>query len=211
MFACVFGSTLEKDKVISSSLWSIKGNILVIQQWTPNLAIDEVYFRYSPFWIQVHHIPLNRINMDNASRFRNYIGSFIKADKGLGENRVRGFLRFQVQVDTTKPLKLVCLYKMMTVLLDGSQTSVSAAGSWGMSKCSAMINLCHHREWKTQEQRLVLGSELGTTISLGIIGVRRTKNREKNKRRWWGQVSQKTHALLYIQPVHSKITNLNVR
>lgn len=49
MFACVFGSAHERDEVSSTSPWSIKGNIIVLRSWSPDLALDEVDFRFNPF------------------------------------------------------------------------------------------------------------------------------------------------------------------
>lgn len=37
--------------------------------------------------------------------FGNYVGSFVKVDKGLSENRPRSFLRLQANVDISKSLK----------------------------------------------------------------------------------------------------------
>lgn len=55
--------------------------------------------------MQVHNIPLNRMNKENAIRFGNYIRSFVKIDKSLTENRPRSFLRVHIHVDVTKALK----------------------------------------------------------------------------------------------------------
>lgn len=104
-FACTFETILEKEQVLAASPWSIKGSIVVLKQWSPTLALDEIDFSLCPFWVQMHHIPLNRINVDNATRFGNFIGTFITVNKGVGEHRIRGHLRFQVSIDTTQPSK----------------------------------------------------------------------------------------------------------
>lgn len=45
------------------------------------------------------------MNKENAIMFGNYVGSFVKVDKGLSENRPRSFLRLQANVDISKSLK----------------------------------------------------------------------------------------------------------
>lgn len=78
---------------------------MVLQEWSPDLALNDITFRCSPFWIQVHNISLNRMNRENSYKFENFIRTFIKMDKGLEDLRIKSYLRVQVSVDITKSLK----------------------------------------------------------------------------------------------------------
>lgn len=73
--------------------------------------MEELRFQFSPFWVQIHNIPLNRINKENVVSFVNFIGSFLKIDKSLEENKVKSYLLVQVNVDTTKALKTSAFIK----------------------------------------------------------------------------------------------------
>lgn len=105
LFATSFANTKDRDKVLSACPWSIKGYLVILQTWTTGFSLEELEFRYSPFWVQVHNLPLNRMNKDNATCFGNYIGSFLTVDRRLAEHKVSGFLRLKVSVDVSKPLK----------------------------------------------------------------------------------------------------------
>lgn len=78
---------------------------MVLQEWSPDLALNDITFRCSPFWIQVHNISLNRMNRENSYKFKNFIRTFIKIDEGLEDLRIKSYLRVQVSVDITKSLK----------------------------------------------------------------------------------------------------------
>lgn len=69
--------------------------------------------------MQVHNIPLNRMNKENAIQFGNYIRSFVKMDKRLTENRPRSFLRAHINIDVTKALKTGFSSRIRTVQTDG--------------------------------------------------------------------------------------------
>lgn len=49
------------------------------------------------------------MNKENALRFGNYIGKFLKLDRALVEDRPQSYLRVQVEVDICKALK-VCVF-----------------------------------------------------------------------------------------------------
>lgn len=99
LFSCAFESSQVRDKVLATCPWSIKGHLIILQTWSPDLALEELTFNFSPFWVQIHSIPLNRMNHENVVRFGNYIGSFMHTDNGPSTPQVRRYLRIHVQVD----------------------------------------------------------------------------------------------------------------
>lgn len=48
-FAVSFTQVHAKNKVIAASSWAVKGHIVVLKQWEPDLALEELTFHYSPF------------------------------------------------------------------------------------------------------------------------------------------------------------------
>lgn len=105
-FAVTFGNVRDKIRVNELSPWAIKGNIIILKQRQPNLALEELSFQLSPFWIEIHNIPLNRMHRENAVRFGNFIGKFLKTNRALEEDRPHRYLQVQVEVDTCKALKI---------------------------------------------------------------------------------------------------------
>lgn len=69
LFECTFECLKDRDKVIEACPWSIKGQIIVLQQWAQSSSLEELSFRLSPFWVQIHRISLNRMNEVNIIRF----------------------------------------------------------------------------------------------------------------------------------------------
>lgn len=65
-FVVSFPQVQDKNKVIAASPWAVKGCIVILKQWEPDLALADLQFQHSPFWVQIHNIPLNRMNLDNA-------------------------------------------------------------------------------------------------------------------------------------------------
>lgn len=55
------------------------------EELVPWLALADIEFHFSPFWIQIHHLPLNRMNEDNAVKFGNFIGTFVRTDWSFTE------------------------------------------------------------------------------------------------------------------------------
>ncbi len=46
--------------------WNIKGSLLVLKPWTPEVTFDEVELSTCPFWVQVHGLPLQNMTARNA-------------------------------------------------------------------------------------------------------------------------------------------------
>lgn len=44
-FACVFASRKVRERVLAPNPWSIKGHIVILKQWTPDLGLEELEFR----------------------------------------------------------------------------------------------------------------------------------------------------------------------
>jgi hypothetical protein len=63
----IFGFELESDmqQVFYKRPWTIKGAHLILKEWCPDLAWDEVDFNWSTFWIQVHGVPRSWKSKDN--------------------------------------------------------------------------------------------------------------------------------------------------
>lgn len=96
---------MDRDKIFSACPWAVQGYIVILRNWSPSLNINEIPFCHSPFWIQVHNIPPNRMNKMNAEKMGSLVGSFLQYDMDGQGNPIRSFLRLRAQVDITKPLR----------------------------------------------------------------------------------------------------------
>lgn len=80
--------------------------------WT-NLTLDEIDFTECPFRIQIHNLPPNRMNLENAIKIGNFIGNFIKSKEESPTFQPQKSIRIQVNVDTRK-LDVLSQEKMVT-------------------------------------------------------------------------------------------------
>lgn len=95
----------DHDKVLSQGPWAIKGITLNLHKWLSAFTLTEINFNLCEFWINVHDLPPNCLNADNARIVWNYIGKFISIDESQPIYKVRKFLRIMVLVDTQQALK----------------------------------------------------------------------------------------------------------
>lgn len=68
--------------------------------------MNELQFNKSPFWIQIHGLPLLNMSLKNSIAIGKGLGTIIKVDEDSGGNRTfRSYLRLLVEIDVTRPLK----------------------------------------------------------------------------------------------------------
>lgn len=52
----------DRDRVWDHRTWTVKGAHLALKQWDPNLALEDIDFTWSTFWVQVYGLPLKFMN-----------------------------------------------------------------------------------------------------------------------------------------------------
>lgn len=85
--------------------WTIRGAHLVLKIWSPDLALTEIDFASSTFWIQVHGLPPIWCNKKNiklvGSKARSVVEvEFFEAPTGMWQR----YARVRVNVNVNKPL-----------------------------------------------------------------------------------------------------------
>jgi hypothetical protein len=92
-------------RILALGPWNIKYSLLLLKPWPPALAIEEVQLHFCPFWVQVHHLPLQYMTVKNALKMAKGIGEFLELDNCFSGDLIsRQFIRFKVDVNTSKPL-----------------------------------------------------------------------------------------------------------
>lgn len=102
---CTFTTLADRNRILEAGPWAIKGALLNLKQWSPPVPYSEIDFAWCPFWVQIHHIPPNRMNEENAICIGNFTGNFIRLEDDPQLHRARKFMRVRVMVDTRRPLK----------------------------------------------------------------------------------------------------------
>lgn len=66
LFKFCFTTKEDRDRIYSKRLWSFNGAHLNLKLWNPNLHFERVSFERSTFFLQIHGLPPNLLNKDNA-------------------------------------------------------------------------------------------------------------------------------------------------
>ncbi|KAL7172770.1 hypothetical protein ACSBR2_032277 [Camellia fascicularis] len=83
------------------------GFLLVLQPLPMGIPVEEMDFKWSPFGVQAHGIPMAKLTRHNGEIIGRRIGNLIGVE-ALHDGLLldRSFLRIRVEVDVTKPLPL---------------------------------------------------------------------------------------------------------
>ncbi|KAH7860856.1 hypothetical protein Vadar_018809 [Vaccinium darrowii] len=104
-----FSFELEEDvtKILAQAPWSISGNLLVLTRWDQDKSVEELDFTSSPFWIQVHGLPLSCMSRKNGGAIARIMGFSIEPETNTSfeaNKTITSYLRLRVRIDITKPL-----------------------------------------------------------------------------------------------------------
>jgi hypothetical protein len=92
-------------KILSQGPWNIRGSLLILKLWPPNLSFDEVKLITCQFWVQIHGPPLQNMTTRNAIQIGKSLGNLLDAENGNSEGIIcTHHLRIRVEIDTSKPL-----------------------------------------------------------------------------------------------------------
>lgn len=102
-----FGFKNEEDlcRIISKGPWSVMGAILVLRRWETGKAFKDLEFNFSPFWVQIHGLPLGFLNSKSGMVIAESLGEVIAVEDPGERGRLSNFLRVRVWLDVSKPLK----------------------------------------------------------------------------------------------------------
>ncbi|KAK5844682.1 hypothetical protein PVK06_000823 [Gossypium arboreum] len=110
-FLFQFFHAIDMDRVLKGSPWTFNNHLLILHplQWGEDpLKIPLIF---SPFWVQIHTIPMGFFYENLARQLRYFLGKFMEYDNSdLGKGK-RNFMRIRVQWDvrhTLKRKKQVC-------------------------------------------------------------------------------------------------------
>ncbi|KAL7243136.1 hypothetical protein ACSBR1_015537 [Camellia fascicularis] len=100
-----FDDLEDRPRVLLEAPWSVMGSLLVLQTLQPEMAAEDLDFRWSPFWVQIHGLPFGKMTRAHGEVIGNRIGRLVEVEAPSdGLLLHRSFLRLRVEVDVTKPL-----------------------------------------------------------------------------------------------------------
>ncbi|OMO52652.1 hypothetical protein CCACVL1_29137 [Corchorus capsularis] len=104
-FSLRFSSDLAKRRALEDGPWSIMGSCLALKEWRNGIEIYDMDFSEIEVWVQIHKIPLEMMNLENAGVIGKRLGRVVSIEdpkevKGVGSN----FIRIRLGIDICKPL-----------------------------------------------------------------------------------------------------------
>ena len=100
----VFEDEADRERVLMGEPWAYDKHLIVLKRIEEEEAIEDVEFNRISFWVQIHGLPVRRMNPEVATTLVSPMGKVEKlAD---GETSVDGgqAMRVRVNMDITKPL-----------------------------------------------------------------------------------------------------------
>jgi hypothetical protein len=95
----------DMRSVLGGRPWSFDRQMLVVKEFDGMTPASQIDFNYSPFWVQIHDMPLLCMTKGIGSKIGESMGRFLDIDlagDGAGWGRC---LRIRVEIDLSKPLE----------------------------------------------------------------------------------------------------------
>ena len=70
----------NQEYILREGPWSINGALLVVDQWTPNLALNWIQLTFFTTWVQVHNLPLEYHDTDLSHFMGDLTREYISMD-----------------------------------------------------------------------------------------------------------------------------------
>ncbi|XP_040932119.1 uncharacterized protein [Gossypium hirsutum] len=105
MYLFQFFHIMDMERVIKGSPWTFNNYLLLLYKLNWGEDPLQVPLVMTPFWVQIHDVPIGLFFESLAVQMGNFLGVFLKYDgSNLGKEN-RNFMRIRVQIDVRRPLK----------------------------------------------------------------------------------------------------------
>ena len=127
----VFSNENEAERILATESWTYDKHLIILSRYDGLCPIRNGRFHKVNFWVQIHGLPVSRLNEKTAYGIGKSLGIVSKASHA-GELIGGNFLRIKVGVNVSRPLN-----KGRIVLL-GNEEEV-----WVTFKFEKMPNFCY--------------------------------------------------------------------
>ena len=100
----LFQKEEDLNRVLWASPWSFDKYLLILNKVGKGDSVPTISFDSSPFWIQIHGLPMRMQTKEVAEKIAGPLGPIEKVDIGTRGFSVGKFLRIRVNIDISKPL-----------------------------------------------------------------------------------------------------------
>lgn len=100
-----FFHIMDLERVLKGSLWTFNNHLLILSHLQQGEEPLKVSLIYSPFWVQIHDVPIFLFSEKLAEQSGNFLGDFLEYDgSGRGKEN-RNYMRIRAKLDIRRPLK----------------------------------------------------------------------------------------------------------
>ncbi|MBA0603910.1 hypothetical protein Gorai_008537 [Gossypium raimondii] len=100
-----FYHNLDMERVLKGLPWTFNNHLLLLNKLGRGEDPLKVPLIFTPFWVQIHHVPIGLFFEKLAVQLGNFLDAFLEYDTlNLGKEN-RNYMRVRVQLDVRKPLK----------------------------------------------------------------------------------------------------------
>ncbi|KAF5452999.1 hypothetical protein F2P56_027947 [Juglans regia] len=103
-FLIEFQFLIDKNKVLSGRPWFFDRKLLTVQEVDDSDVLNSIQFKFEPFWVQLHNLPLAAMSEELGIQFGATLGHIIKVDADSDGSAWGRCLRVRVAIDIHKPL-----------------------------------------------------------------------------------------------------------
>uniref|UniRef100_A0A2N9FFZ2 Reverse transcriptase domain-containing protein n=1 Tax=Fagus sylvatica TaxID=28930 RepID=A0A2N9FFZ2_FAGSY len=100
----VFDDEADRERVMLGEPWAYDKYLVILQRIEEDEAIEEVTFTDTSFWVQLHGIPVRRMNHEVAAILGSSLGKIARVTGGETSVDDGQAMRIRVSIDITKPL-----------------------------------------------------------------------------------------------------------
>lgn len=112
-FLFTFNYENDRNRVWNQRPWMINKSHLLLLEWKPEDALEEVYFDITTFWVQIKAFPLRFMIKINAELIGNLFHKLLRYESATRTNIIgTKHIRLQVDMDVRKPLPLGFFHDM---------------------------------------------------------------------------------------------------
>ncbi|XP_042962402.1 uncharacterized protein LOC122296666 [Carya illinoinensis] len=147
-FLIEFQKMMDKEKVLGGRTWFFDRCLLAIQEVDETQSINALQFRYEPFWVQLHNLPLVTVTETFGEEFAASIGPVIRVEAGSDGRAWGRCLRVRVAVDLHKPL------------MRGKWLGVDGKQHWISFKYERLQNFCFQCDTLSHKGRTCVRSRV---------------------------------------------------
>ncbi|KAF7153142.1 hypothetical protein RHSIM_Rhsim01G0175100 [Rhododendron simsii] len=100
-----FKEAEDRDLILKEGPWSVANNLLVLQPLPDGGSVADIVFTHCPFWIQIHGLPVEKMNRANAELMGRGFGRLLAVENSHdGILLGRSFLRVKAETKLDDPL-----------------------------------------------------------------------------------------------------------